>query len=206
MQPLARPIVVASSSCVWSAIAVIGRSPMRERRAPRTVVRRVGSRALGIFFPHTIGSSTRIGVCPVVIGVPTVCLAEIVGAGCVALAAAAAITMRLRGRAAASARPPPAVRAQHIRGLKPAENPSGQWGRPSLPSAPGCGRGAPTQAESVFERTDGTVRFKLGPSTPTAGIPEPSLSVMSEIEWADPLRPLGEVEIKKTIPVPPFSK
>ena len=73
----------------------------------------VGSRALRSFFPHTVGSSTRIGVCPVVIGAPTVRLAEIVGAGCVAIAAAAAITMRLRGRAAASGRPPPAVRAQH---------------------------------------------------------------------------------------------
>ena len=77
------------------------------------MVRIVGSRALGIFFPHTVGSSTRIGVCRVVIGAPTVRLAEIAGAGCVALAAAAAAatTMRLRGRAAASARPPPAVRA-----------------------------------------------------------------------------------------------
>ena len=57
----------------------------------------------------------RTGVCRAVIGAPTVRLAEIVGAGCVALAAAAAaaITMRLRGRAAASARPPPAIRAQH---------------------------------------------------------------------------------------------
>ena len=116
MPPLAMPIVVASSSYVWSAIAVITHSPMRERRGPRTVVRVVGSRALAIFFPHTVGSSTRIGVCPfVVIGAPTVRLAEIVGVGCVAVAAAAAaaITMRLRGRAAASARPPPAVRAQH---------------------------------------------------------------------------------------------
>ena len=111
MPPLAMPIVVASSSCVWSAIAVIARSPRRERRGPRTVVRIVGSRAPGIFPHHTVGSSTRIGVCPVVIGAPTVCLAEIVGAGCVAIAAAAAITMRLRGRAAASGRPPPAVRA-----------------------------------------------------------------------------------------------
>ena len=79
------------------------------------MVRIVGSRALGIF-PHTVGSSTRIGVRPVAIGAPTVRLAEIVGAGCAAIAAAAAaaITMRLRGRAAASARPPPAVRVQHI--------------------------------------------------------------------------------------------
>jgi len=63
---------------------------------------------------HTVGSSTRIGVRRVAIGAPTVRLAEIVGAGCEALAAAAAITMRLRGRAAASARPPPAVRAKHL--------------------------------------------------------------------------------------------
>ena len=79
------------------------------------MVRIVGSRALGIFFPHTVGSSTRIGVCRAVIGAPTVRLAEIVGVGCVALATAAAvaITMRLRGGAAASGRPPPAVRAQH---------------------------------------------------------------------------------------------
>ena len=80
------------------------------------MVRIVGSRALGSFPHHTVGSSTRIGVCPVVIGAPTARPAEIVGAGCMALAtaAAAAITMRLRGRAAASGRPPPAVRAQHI--------------------------------------------------------------------------------------------
>jgi hypothetical protein len=86
---------------------------MRERRGPRIVVHIVGSRALESFFPHTVGSSTRIGVRRVAIGAPTVRLAEIVGAGCVALAAAAAaaITMRLRGRAAASGRPPPAVRA-----------------------------------------------------------------------------------------------
>ena len=63
------------------------------------MVRIVGSRALGIF-PNTVGSSTRIGVRPVVIGAPTVRLAEIVGTGCVAIAAAAAaaITMRLRER------------------------------------------------------------------------------------------------------------
>jgi hypothetical protein len=77
------------------------------------VVRIVGSRALGFFPHHTVGSSTRIGVCRAVIRAPTVRLAEIVGVGFLALAAAAAasITMRLRGRAAASARPPPAVRA-----------------------------------------------------------------------------------------------
>ena len=82
------------------------------------MVRIAGSRALESFFPHTAGSSTRIGVRPVAIGAPTVRLAEIVGTGCLAIAAAAAaaaaITMRLRGRAAASARPPPAVRSQHI--------------------------------------------------------------------------------------------
>ncbi len=33
-------------------------------------------------------------------------------------------------------------------------------------------------------------------------MPEPSLSVVTEVEWADPLRPLGEVEIKKRVPVP----
>jgi hypothetical protein len=83
------------------------------------VVRIVGSRALESFFPHTAGSSTRIGVCRAVIGAPTVRLAEIVGTGCVAIAAAAAaaITRRLRGRAATSARPPPAVRAQHSKEL-----------------------------------------------------------------------------------------
>ena len=36
------------------------------------MVRIVGSRALGIVPHHTVGSSTRIGVCPVVIGAPTV--------------------------------------------------------------------------------------------------------------------------------------
>ena len=83
------------------------------------MIRIVGSRALGIF-SHTVGSSTRIGVCPIVIGAPTVRLAEIVGAGCVAIAAAAAaaITMRLRGRAAASGRPPPAVQPHMVRGPK----------------------------------------------------------------------------------------
>ena len=48
------------------------------------------------------------------------------------------------------------------------------------------------------------MRCKLGPSAFAAGMSEPSLSVMSEIEWAGPLRPLGEVEIKKRVPVPPF--
>ena len=76
------PIVVASSLCVRSAIAVIARSPMRERRGPRTVVRIFGSRALAIFFPHTVGSSTRIGVCPVVIEAPTVRLAAATAIGC----------------------------------------------------------------------------------------------------------------------------
>ena len=73
------------------------------------MVRIVGSRALEIFFHHTVGSSLRIGVRPVVVGLP-----EIVGAGCVAFAAAAAaaITMRLRGRTTASGRPPAAV---HLR-------------------------------------------------------------------------------------------
>ncbi len=70
----------------------------------------------------------------------------------------------------------------------------------------GSGRGAPTQAEAVFERTDGFMRCKLGPPAFAAGMSEPSLSVVTEIEWAGPLRPLGEVEIKKTIPVPRFVK
>ena len=88
----------------------------------------VGSRALESFFPHTVGSCTRIGVRRVAIGAPTVRLAETVGTGCVALAAAAAaaITMRLRGRAAASARPPPAVRAQHWKAKKIRVNPNGR--------------------------------------------------------------------------------
>ena len=100
---------------------------MRERRWPRTVVHIVGSRALGIF-PNAVGSSTRIGVRRAVIGAPTVRLAEIVGAGCAAIAAAAApaITMRLRGRAAASGRPPPAVRAQHSKESKRFKS----WGNP----------------------------------------------------------------------------
>jgi hypothetical protein len=42
----------------------------------------------------------------------------------------------------------------------------------------------------------------LGPSAFAAGMPEPSLSVVTEVEWAGPLRPLGEVEIKKRVPVP----
>ena len=46
------------------------------------------------------------------------------------------------------------------------------------------------------------MRCKLGPSAFAAGMPEPSLSVMTEIEWADPLRPLGEVEIKKVYQYP----
>ncbi len=118
--PLAMPIVIASSSCVWSAIALFSLANV-------TVVHIAGSRAvhraLGIFFPHTVGSSTRIGMCPVVIGAPTVRLAKIVGAGCVALAAAAAITMRLCGRAAASAGPPPAVGAQHWNSKRYGGNP-----------------------------------------------------------------------------------
>ena len=57
----------------------------------------------------------------------------------------------------------------------------------SCDSSRGPGRGAPTQAEAAFERTDGIVRFKLGPATFTAGITEPSLSVLTEFEWAGPL-------------------
>jgi hypothetical protein len=48
------------------------------------------------------------------------------------------------------------------------------------------------------------VRFKLGPATFIAGLPEPIFSVISEVEWAGPLRRLGEVEIKKRIPVLPI--
>jgi hypothetical protein len=77
----------------------------------------------------------------------------------------------------------------------------------------GSDRGAPTEAEAAFERTDGFVRCKLGPPAFAAGImPEPTRSfklsqvTQARVEWAGPLRPLGEVEIKKTIPVPRFVK
>ena len=78
----------------------------------RMVVR---AQARGIF-PRAVGSSARIGVCPVVIGGPTVRLADLVGterggAGSVGLTAAAAFRVRLRGRAAAPGRP--AVRPRH---------------------------------------------------------------------------------------------
>ncbi len=43
------------------------------------------------------------------------------------------------------------------------------------------------------------MRCKLGPSALAAGMPEPSLSVVTEVEWAGRLRPLGEVEIKKVL-------
>ena len=46
------------------------------------------------------------------------------------------------------------------------------------------------------------MRCKLGPSAFAAGMPEPSLSVVTEVEWAGPLRPLGEVEIKKVYQYP----
>jgi hypothetical protein len=46
----------------------------------------------------------------------------------------------------------------------------------------------------------------LGPSAFAAGMPEPSLSPMAPVGLGVSLRPLGEVEIKKTIPVPPFVK
>ena len=77
----------------------------------------VRTQARGIF-PRTVGSSARIGVCPVVIGGPTVRLADLVGterggAGSVELTAATAFTVRLRGWAAAPGRPPPAVRSRH---------------------------------------------------------------------------------------------
>ena len=77
---------------------------------------------------------------------------------------------------------------------------------PPVAVVAGSGRGAPTQAEAVFERTDGFVRCKLGPPAFAAGMPEPSLSQVTQVEWAGPLRPLGEVEIKKRVPVPRFSK
>ena len=76
----------------------------------RMVVR---AQASGIF-PRAVRSSVRISVCPVVIGGPTVRLADLVGterggAGSVELTAATAFTERLRGWAAAPGRPPPAV-------------------------------------------------------------------------------------------------
>ncbi len=37
----------------------------------------------------------------------------------------------------------------------------------------------------------------MGPPAFAAGMSEPSLSVVTEVEWAGPLRPLGEVEIAK---------
>ena len=82
------------------------------------MLRMVGrAQARGIF-PRAVGSSARIGVCPVVIGGPTVRLADLVGterggAGSVELTAATAFTVRLRGWAAAPGRPPPAVRPRH---------------------------------------------------------------------------------------------
>ncbi len=62
-------------------------------------------------FPRAVGSSAHIGVRPVVIGGPTVRLADLVGterggAGSVELTAATAFTVRLRGWAAAPGRPP----------------------------------------------------------------------------------------------------
>jgi hypothetical protein len=69
-------------------------------------------------FRRAVGSSARIGVCLVVIGGPTVRLADLVGterdgAGSVGLTAATALTVRLCGWAAAPGRPPPAVRPRH---------------------------------------------------------------------------------------------
>ena len=77
----------------------------------------VGSQARGIS-PRAVGSSARIGVCPGVIGGPTVRLADLVGterggAGSMELTAATAFTVRLCGWAAAPGRPPPAVRPRH---------------------------------------------------------------------------------------------
>ena len=118
MPLLAMPSVFSSSSRVWSAIAVIAHSQLRERRGARAELRMVvRSQAHGIF-PRAVGSSARIGVCPVVIGGPTVRLADFAsaereGAGSVELTAATAFTVRLRGWAAAPGRPPPAVRSRH---------------------------------------------------------------------------------------------
>ena len=47
----------------------------------------------------------------------------------------------------------------------------------------------PPKLRPLFKRANGVVRFKLGPASFAAGMPEPSLSVMTEIEWADPPRP-----------------
>ena len=41
------------------------------------------------------------------------------------------------------------------------------------------------------------MRCKLGPASFAAGMPEPSLSPMAPAGFDVPLRPLGEVEIKK---------
>ncbi len=78
----------------------------------------VGRTQARIIFPRAVGSSARIGVCPVVIGGPTVRLADLVGterggAGSVELTAATGFTVRLRGWAAAPGRPPRAVRPRH---------------------------------------------------------------------------------------------
>jgi hypothetical protein len=59
------------------------------------------TQARGIF-PRAVGSSACIGVCPVVVGGPTVRLADLVvtergGAGSVELTAATACTVRLCG-------------------------------------------------------------------------------------------------------------
>ena len=72
------------------------------------------AQARGIFL-RTVGSPARIGVCPAVIGGPTVRLADFLGterggAGSVGLTAAAALTVIC---AAAPGRPPPAVRPRH---------------------------------------------------------------------------------------------
>ena len=61
------------------------------------------------------------------------------------------------------------------------------------------------QPQSIFERTDGIVRFKLGLATLTAGMPEPSLSVVTEIESVGPLRPPHPGSKKKEYQYPvPF--
>jgi hypothetical protein len=115
---LAMPSVYSSSSRVWSVIAVIAQSPLRERRGARAVLRMVARSQARAIFSRAVRSSARIGVYPVVIGGPTVRLADLVGterggAGSLELTAATAFTVRLRGWAAAPGRPPPAVWPRH---------------------------------------------------------------------------------------------
>ncbi len=41
----------------------------------------------------------------------------------------------------------------------------------------------------------------MGPATFVAGLSDPVFYLISEVEWAGPLRPSGEVEIKKCVPL-----